>query len=228
MHTPLEHTTAPRPGKTAIPSIRPGTARIIGVILVCTMLSCDESLPPREVPPTVLQGSLTVIGAGQMVLIRDSTTTAPRGPGALEVRVVNVYNEVLQDSAGLLARIEIWMKNAPGNRTTVELTESTLASGVVLRGGIATLEPNTPGILSSQWSHRTDDGTPYWDLVPTYPASTRGGEPYCQSDTITFVVRGLARIFKFEAPAVLAEQEVRLCYAVFGTACHPPPPVTKR
>jgi hypothetical protein len=163
-----------------------------------------------------------------MVMIRDSNSTAPLGPGTLEVRVENVYNEVLQDSAAVLARIEIWMKNAPEKRSTVDLTESTLTTGEIVRRGIATLEPNFTAIFSSQWSHRTDDGTPYWDLVPTSPASTRGGEPYCQSDTITFVIRGWASIFKFDAPAVLPEQEVRLCYAVFGIACHPPPPITKQ
>lgn len=198
------------------------TARCIGILLACMMISCDETLPPRELPPTVLRGSLTVLGAGGMVLIRDSSTTAPRGPGALEVRVVNVYNEVLQDSAGILARIEIWMKNAPEKRSTVNLTESTLATTGIVRRGIATLAPDSTAILSSQWSHRTDDGTPYWDLVPTTPAFTRSGEPYCQSDTITFVVRGWARIFKFDAPATIPEQEVRLVYAVFGITCPPP------
>jgi len=180
-------------------------------------LSCDESLPPPEVPRTVLSGTLTVIQAGDIVVVRDGLPIGTMG--AIQIDVTNVYDEVLQDSSILEGRVEIWMKDKPDVRAEVLLTDADLVTYRMLRGRYLTIGVDSTMVLLKQWSHHTVTGEAMWDHVRLYPAATTGGEPYCVSDPITFVVRCSLRVFKSSGQIQFPDQEVQLTYHVFGIQC---------
>ena len=188
--------------------------------LAATTVSCDESLPPREPPGTYLNGELTVSDEG-------NNTRIVRGvpanvTGAFRVRIGNLHNEVLQDTIGSLVTLEIWWKEHPEVASTIKLGASDLANGGLLKGRVLTLPTDSAAIFIHQWSHKTDDGTPFWNYLfsnpvnPPYPQ-----EPYCQTERMTIVVRGTAQLFHSTGPLYFSEQEFHLAYAVYGESCRP-------
>ena len=185
--------------------------------LLAVGLSCDESLPPRESPPTVLSSELSVIDAGKIVVIRNGL---PAGTlGAVQIRVTNVYDDVLQDSSVLSGRVEIWMKQDPEVRAEFSLTQDDLVTYRMLGGGRLTIGVDTTLILLRQWSHRTVSGVPFWEYLPLFPGVTTHGEPFCISNPTTYVVRCSLRLFKSYGQIQFPDLEVQLTYQVFGIQC---------
>jgi hypothetical protein len=188
-----------------------------GVIPALLGLSCDEVLPPREEPPPVLSSVLTIVSAANPIVIRNGL---PAGTmGAIQVSVTNVYDDVLQDSSILEGRVEVWMKDNPDVRAVILLTESDLVTYNLLNGGTLTIGVDTTLIMLRQWSHRTVSGVPVWEYVDLFPGVTPGGEGYCMSKPITFVVRCSLRVFKSYGQIQFPDQEIPLIYQVFGIQC---------
>jgi len=221
----------------AWPAVRPA-------VLAVAMLAfpgCDEALPPREPPRTVLQQSLEALRPLE-VIIRDSV--AQGEGGAFRARVRNIYDEVLQDSARVRLRLDILMLNEPPSvflrknpfqpggvvksrantsiatdpHAYIEADEEYLENWRELRGGVLTLGVDTAASIRRQWSHRTDEGIPFWTLVKLYQAYTRSGEPYLLSDTIRYSVQGTVQVFKVVQPLPLPVREVRMVYKIFSTS----------
>lgn len=188
-----------------------------GVAAALAGLSCDESLPPRESLPTVLASRMSIVSPGESVVIRGGAPTGTRG--AIELRVTNVYDEVLQDSFVLEGRAEIWLKNNPEVRAEIPLTIDHVVTTGLFRGRLLTIGTDTTMIMRRQWSHRTDDGVPFWDYLTLVPKTTMGGEPFCQSDTATFMARCSLRIFKSYGQVQFPDLEFRQVYQVFGIEC---------
>lgn len=188
-----------------------------GVFPALLGFSCDESLPPREEPPSVLASALTIVNAGNPIVIRNGF---PAGTmGAVQIRVTNVYDDVLQDLSILEGRVEIWAKVNPEIRAVILLTESDLVTYNLLNGGTLTIGVDTTLIMLRQWSHRTVSDVPIWEYFPLFPGVSPGGEPYCISNPVTFVVRCSLRIFKSYGQIQFPDQEVTLTYQVFGIQC---------
>jgi len=200
----------------------PGLNRrwLLSGILALSSLSCDESLPPPETPPVPLRATLQVLSFGPYVTIRNGAPTGTAG--AFQLSVTNVYDEVLQDSATVEVALEVWLRDRPEIRAAVVADVSSLTTHRVVLGGITTLEPDSTAILLKQWTHRTQDGIPYWDYVATHPMMTAGGVPFCESDTLHFVVRGAVRLFKFEPSLIFPEQEFPIVYQIFDLPCRQP------
>jgi hypothetical protein len=197
------------PGGKAIPLLL-GLAMVFG-------LSCDEALPPRDRPPVVLAGEVNIVNAAKPIVIRDGV---PMGTlGAIEIRVTNIYDDVLQDSSILEGRVEIWMKARPEVRAEILLTESDLVTYRLMNGKILTIGVDTTLVMLRQWTHRSVEGIPIWEYVDLDPGMTPGGMPYCISDPITFVIRCSLRVFKSYGQIQIDDKEVQLTYEVFSIQC---------
>jgi hypothetical protein len=194
---------------------------VAGILLAAlACLSCDESLPPRESPPTVLTSSLSVITFGKPIVIREGVPVGTLG--AVEIHVTNVYDDVLQDSCVLEGRVQIWMKNNPEVRAEFLLTDPDLVTYRMLNNRTLTIGIDTTLIMLHQWSHRTVDGVPIWEYLVLSPGATMAGERFCISDGTTFIVRCSLRLFKSFGQIQIPDQEVTLTYQVFGIQCQPP------
>jgi len=219
-----------------------GPAR--AALLAAAMLAssgCDEALPPREPPRTVLQQSLEALRPGE-VIIRDSV--AQGEGGAFRARVRNVYDEVLQDSARIRLKLDIVMLNGPAvdsvrrsvfgagatstpagehgttaaARAHIEADEEDLENWRELQRGILTLGLDTAAVIRKQWSHRTTEGLPFWSLVKLHRAYTMSGEPYFVSDTVRYRVQGTVQVFKVVQPLSLPARDVSMVYKIFSSA----------
>lgn len=190
------------------------------LVLTAFCLSCDESLPPREPPRTYVIGAVSVIGEGENIHIIDQ---APINvTGAFEVRIRNVYDEVLQDSVGGLVVLEVSLKGHPEVKATIKFSQANLRNWAIISGNILTLPTDSAAVFVGQWSHKADNGTPFWAYAAIWAAVTPGGEPYCQSEPVTIVVRGSAQLFKATAPVYISEREFNIVYAFFDTTCPGP------
>jgi hypothetical protein len=183
-------------------------------------LSCDESLPPRETPPTVLSSALSVISNRATIYIRDGVPVGTLG--AVQISVTNVYDDVLQDSCVLEGRVEIWMKDRPEVRAEFLLTEIDLVTNSMLNRRTLTIGVDTTLIMLHQWAHRTVEGIPIWEYLDLSPGATMSGERYCISNPTAFIVRCSLRIFNSYGQIQIPDQEVILTYQVFGIECQPP------
>jgi len=190
---------------------------VAGVAAALAGLSCDESLPPRESLPPVLGSQVSIVGLGEAVVIRGGVPAGTRG--AIELRVTNLYDEVLQDSFVLEGRAEIWMKDNPVVRVEIPLTIDHVVTTGLLRGRLLTIGIDTTLIMRRQWDHRTDGGVPFWDYLELLPGATMDGERFCLSDTTTFVARCSLRIFKSYGQVQFPDLEFRQVYQVFGIEC---------
>jgi hypothetical protein len=181
------------------------------------ILSCDESLPPQESIPTVMSGATGVRFPGQTVVIRDG---APVGTiGSLIAMVRNIYDEVLEDTATVDVVLTVALVDHPEVHGTVTLGANDVTTWQFFHQNLLTLKVDSTVVLEKQWTHRTDDGTPFWDYVRLTPKFTPAGEPYCASDPVRYRVQGRARLFKY-APAVeLTPQEIVITYMIFGITC---------
>jgi hypothetical protein len=219
---------------------RLGRRLLVWAALAGVLIGCEESLPPKEPPRTVLQPSLTVMRPADVIL-RDSVLQGVGG--AFLAAVKNVYDEVLQDSGRIRLNLDITMLNQPKDtvlmagpnspamyragasraRTVahtvhVEADEEYLLNWREYKRGILTLGIDTSAVIQRQWDHKTSEGIPFWSLVNLYPMATPGGEPYLLSDTIRYRVEGTVQVFKVVQPQVLPAREVWMVYKIFENA----------
>jgi hypothetical protein len=216
---------------------RHGRGLLVLTAVACALLGCDESLPPREPPRTVLQPSLTVTRPGDVIL-RDSVLQG--SGGSFLAAVKNIYDEVLQDSGRIRLKLDITMLTPPKDtvllspramprvapsrvRTVthvahVEADEQYLVNWREYQKGILTLGIDTSAVILRQWDHKTSEGIPFWSLVNLYPMATPGGEPYLLSDTVRYRVEGTVQVFKVVQPQVLPAREVWMVYKIFENA----------
>lgn len=195
-------------------------AGILLVALAALAFSCDESLPPRRSPADFLKWELSMTGAGHPIEIRYEEPVHQQG--ALRIRVTNIYDEVLQDTAVLAGRLEIWVKGRPQARAILLLTISHLVTRKMLTGRLLTIGVDSTLEMFREWDHFTDSRIPVWQYARLYPDTTSGGALFCRSDPLTLVIRCSLRIFKSFGQIRLPDQEVTLTYHVFGYTCRPP------
>jgi hypothetical protein len=194
------------------------------ILIFLALWGCEESLPPRNDPPKVLETTFGVLYPGD-ILIRDSLP--PGLQGGFGANVKNVYTEVLQDTARVRMDVEVWLKDQPSVRATVHATEKDVSNGwSVLSYPMLTLGIDTAAIIQKQWSHRTDAGIPFWAYLDLSPGATMEGEPFCESSATQLVARATIQAFKNVQPVRIQETEFTLTYKVFGVHCPPHPPST--
>ena len=185
------------------------------VLLCAVSLTCDESLPPRGDPQSILQASLSVV-EGVVMVQPDGN---PSNAGVFTLTVRNMYNEVLQADALLEGQIEVWLKDDPARRTVVQLNRSDLANSQIASLNVTTLRPDSPAVFVKQWSHMTMDGRPMWAGARLHPRVTNHGVKYCESEPVSFVAGGTMRLFKNVAGVKTDQIRFALIYQIFGINC---------
>ena len=190
-------------------------ARVFPLVFTLFSWHCEESLPPREEPRDFLTATISSLPGA--VVIRDSIAQQTSGGFYLELK--NVFDEVLQDSACVRAEIEVWLRDQPERRGVATCNETNLINGRIIASGITTLDVDSAAKFIKQWSHRTDDGVPFWSFSRLHQRFTPLGIPYCESDSLSFVARGSVQVFKHVQPQRTAEISFSLVYQVFGIEC---------
>jgi hypothetical protein len=179
-------------------------------------------LPPRIVPPEVLRDSTFMTGLvpwNRLLVVRDSVPLGSTGGFQVEVR--NIYDEVLSDSARVRVKLEVTMLEYPEHHGTVTADEWDLKNPQILRRGHITLGIDSSMIVFKKWDHRSDEGIPFWEVIPTYPGTSLDGQSFCQSDTVTLVVRGTVQTFEKVQSLRIEDQQIPVVYRIFGVTCHP-------
>jgi len=170
-----------------------GLRIVVGILLfLVAFTACDESLPPRADPDAVLV--TTLYGLEGPVTINAGEQTSLAGSVFIELR--NVHDEVLQDDARIGVTVEVWMKDQPQNRATIQLGRSDLMNGGIIQTGKVTLGPDSAANFLKRWNHRTNIGQPFWEFVRLTPRTTTHGVPYLESDPIPFVGEAAAQVFE--------------------------------
>ncbi len=196
-------------------------AEILLVALAGVVFSCDESLPPRTSPSNFLKWEVSIVGAGQPLVIRDWEPVNVQG--SIRFRVTNLYDEVLQDSAILAGRVQVWIKGRPQIGADFPVTISDLMSRKMVTGKILTIGVDSTLEMVHKWDYFDDRGDiPIWQYLLLYPDKTEGGTPFCRSEPITLVFRCSLRIFKRFGQVRFPDLEVPVTFHVFGYTCKSP------
>lgn len=197
------------------------TDRVIAALIVgavaLSAAGCDESLPPREVPPQVLVPSVSY--AGQTVRVEADAISSG---GILRVEMKNIYDEVLSETAGVQAYVRLSLEEFPSWAHTLSLGADDIVTPGLLVGSILTVGVNQTVGLAVAPRHSTDSAG-FWHAGMAYHRLTTGkGEVYYRSDTVHLVIEGNLQIFK----RVPAMQLPRRVYAVVYElwSMEPPPP----
>jgi hypothetical protein len=179
--------------------------------ILLSVVSCDESLPPRSEPQQFLQASYSV--ASGTVVVRNSAIVGLGGTFAIALK--NIYSEVLQDAEFARVDLDVWLRDMPDVGCKVTATKNDLTDPFLIVGGQLTLRPNVSATFLKQWDHKTTAGRPFWEFVPSRPRINQRGEEYLESDTLHFVTSGKAQLFKGKAPEVLRQTQFSLVYWIF-------------
>jgi hypothetical protein len=176
--------------------------------------SCDESLPPRTEPAEVLRTTF-LIHQDQDVVVQDSEVVGT-AEGTFEFFVKNVHDEVLQDSQRIEVKLTIWLQDQPEYRASVLSDRGALVNYQLVYGELLTIGVDTAVHILTQWSHRTQDGTPFWSFVKLVPMQSISGEPYLQSDPVHYIMQGTVQVFKNVQPYRIPEQHFSHSYKIFA------------
>lgn len=182
------------------------------LILPLTLMGirCDESLPVRTNPTPVTYSFSLVEGT---VLVSGGVPTGRTG--AIDVKVKNIYDEVLQDTENIEAVVTIRIRDMPDKGAVIRADHNDLVNTWILQGGVMTLGTDTTAWIARQWEHRTDQGVPFWSFVDSSYGVTLSGMPYWESLPITFEAEATVQVFKHSAPYRIHAAEYTLSYRRF-------------
>jgi hypothetical protein len=193
---------------------------IMIVVLLSSLLSCDESLPPREQPSVFLNATLRM--SDQTFVIRYQP---PGGqPAGIFVQVENIFDEVLQDSLYVRGTVEIRDMKRPGLLWRQDLRRSEIVPQTVVSGKLLTLLPHESIGLKNTWSHLFVDQNGItqdaWTGVDTTVHISPYNEVYYITDTLYLKARATVQVMKQAGNVESNEVGFRVVYWIF------PPPVT--
>ena len=131
---------------------------LLRILLLLTValagVQCDESLPPVVQPTDVLTGTIALrVGANGFVLLsRDGTPVGT--DGAVDIRITNLYDEVLSDSEDVQVEVVIFQSSHPGRRDTIHATKDDIQDPSMLIRYLLAIPPARPLEILRQWPHR--------------------------------------------------------------------------
>jgi hypothetical protein len=162
------------------------------VVFVWTWSGCKESLPVREEPEGALQ-PLIEFQEG-IITVRGSSLADLNG--AFDARLRNTYPEVLEGTSRIRGTLQVWLRDRPEKKATLTITPLDLQNLWILNGNTVTLEPGMDARFYKQWSHKTDDGEWFWELVDTTRLVAGDGTPYADSDSVNVVSQVSLQLFE--------------------------------
>jgi hypothetical protein len=172
------------------------------------IFSCDESLPPYQLPQNIMQAR---IGVEDGIINRQVIcTTAMRawnlGPIPFQINVINTFDETLQGLASsVTGTLEVWKKDTPDFGKTFTILGAVDPRHV--QGNILTLDPGDTLTIGVIWYHDDDRNRRIWKVYNTH---------------LSTIIRARARLKIFKDAAVLfpPEFEINVRYDIDET--HPP------
>jgi hypothetical protein len=193
-------------------------ARAAG-LLACTavLVSCDESLPPRDDPQNFLSAAFQ---APTRVVVIDSGRV--QSGLNLLVTLRNNYTEVFQDVADIRGPVVVFMTARPDARQTLPITSPHLVTSWMLRGGLFTIGVDSAALFGVPWSQVMDGGTEFWRTVPLHLRFSSGGAPYWESDSVRFTAQGSVKVFEKVPGISWPTIQFVIIYQIFDTTIEPP------
>ncbi len=194
---------------------RPGfrlrwTSFFVFVCCAVSMVSCDEQLPTREDPPSILVSSFS-IEPGPAIL--EDSVSSGRG-GLITMEVTNVHDEVLQDTALIRGTVELWMRTDTTKRATITFDERALQNITTLFRGVLTIRTGEKIYFVHQWSQRSDEGEFFWRYVPVSEKRDSQGNLYLLSDSLYMSARASIQVFKKVQPMKMPERQYTMFYII--------------
>lgn len=158
--------------------------------LVLWNISCDESLPPHEEPHSLFTGNLRIV-------YFNNTAKGTINELRIYLDARNVFDETLEDSAGLQGTLEIIVARDPVYRKTVMLSSANLVAGGSYdpRTGQLTIDSGDSLTLMYTWNFIDDNGY-------SIPRDVSGlkKDPQCPTRTYAppeiLIIRGSLLVFR--------------------------------
>lgn len=173
----------------------------IGCILV--MVSCDESLPPRDNPKVLLKGDVSF----------SYIYSVNENDFRFYVDVTNIYNETIQDTAKVNGILEIILKRDPRYRKTVYLSITNLVSTLLYdsNANCFTIDPVKKVTFLSIWNLIDDNQIDLATSIFQYQP-----DPSCpyrfKSQTETFILKGSIQIINGGGEVLFGPKEIEVFY----------------
>ncbi len=192
----------------------------VGVLAISCFISCQESLPPRNDPSTLVVG-----------VVRGSYVYQPlENDVHFTIGLVNIFDETLQDTADLHGALLLTLLRKPSVTRVLSVSADSLLpyqSGYNPITHVLTLNPGDTVWMRARWDMKDDRGR---DLVAEefhlLPDPTCPGRGISYEED--FLVAGYVQVFFHHAQVRLTPAYLRLCYVypwVGPTFC-PKPPTT--
>ncbi len=194
-------------------------SRVPGILPWCLaagllMLSpaCEESLPPlpgiRD--PVQLAFRLNV-EAGSYAVISQGGVMGTDGGADLRVR--NLYDEVLSDDEQISAEVTIWQTRHPERRVSFQLGKEALQDPSMLLGSLVAIRPGQELRLLKQWPHSFGAGTPFWTVPDsTYPIPSSSGKDAGAAFRVFYTAHATVRIFRTRPTMYSGDQNFMIDY----------------
>lgn len=181
-------------------------------VAAVSCLRCgDEILPPVVQPRDVLSTTVALkLGVNGFVVLSDGVT--PLGDdGAVDVKVSNLYNEVLSDSEQIRIETVIFQASHPERCDTVIGTRSNVQTYSFLIGKLVAIPPGQQFEVLTQWSHTYDGGTPFWTGADIDSTITVQGTPVLVH-RVTYTISTWVKIFKTRQAVYVGNQNFTVYY----------------
>ena len=171
----------------------------------------DETLPPVVQPTDVLSTSVSLkLGTNGFVILPDGVT--PLGDdGSIDVKVTNLYNEVLSDSEAIRVESVIFQTSHPERCDTVYGTRSNVLTYSFLLGKLVAIPPGQQFEILTQWSHTFNGGTPFWSVADKDTLIITPGRTIT-AHKVRFTLSTWVKIFKTRQAEHIGNQEFVVYY----------------
>lgn len=177
----------------------------------CAGIQCQENLPPVVQPQEVLVGGISLrVGANGYVIL--TAENVPVGTdGAVNIRVTNLYDEVVSDSEDVRIEAVIYQSSHPGRRDTIRAGREAIQNPSMLISYLLAIPPNKSLELMTPWSNTfagdsafalvADKDTVFWE---------KGVEVTAYK--VEFTLSARVKLFKKRQMLTIGEQPFTVYY----------------
>jgi hypothetical protein len=85
----------------------------------------------------------------------------------------------------------------------------------IINANTITIGPDSAAFFLKQWSHMTTDSIPFWQFVNLTQKWNSHGEPYLESDPVSFVAEASVQVFRNVQPERARPTEFTVTYYIF-------------
>jgi hypothetical protein len=172
---------------------------------VLSVISCDESLPPREDPKVLFKSSVSSLYEytpwfNGLIFFTD---------------VTNIYHETVQDTAFVNGTLEVILKRDPQYRKTLTISQANLFATPMYTSstGCFTIDPQKSVTFTNRWEYVDDNQVNLTESVFSYSKDT-----LCKSNIRakslpeTFILKGWIQISKWGGTVLIGPTEISVFY----------------